>query len=102
MTVKLIIVTTPCAVFVCVWSGVYFVFLQAPDLDSSKSQLPADTVSSSHEEEDLPTSHRRCDSSSPIWPVDEPTHTHTAIPHLKINNVHTYSQTVKICGGSFY
>lgn len=47
------------------------VFLRPPDSDSSKSQLPADRVGASHWEEDLPTSHRKCDSSALIWPEDE-------------------------------
>lgn len=77
-TVKLITRTTPylCSVHVCVWGGVYFIFVHTPDSDNSKSQLPAGTVTASHEEEDLPTSHRRCGSFSPIWPVDEQTHRH--------------------------
>lgn len=83
---ELITVTTPClcAVCVCVLRGVYVVFLWAPDSDSSKSQPPADTASASRSEGDPPTSHRRCDSFSPIWPEDENTHTkHT--PHAKKN-----------------
>lgn len=55
------------------------VFLRPPDSDSSKSQLPADRVGASHWEEDLPTSHRRCDSSALIWPEDENINTYIMI-----------------------
>lgn len=67
MTVKMITVSTdPCSG--CVVDGV---FLRPPDSDSSRSQLPADRVGASRLEEDLPTSHRKCDSSALIWPEDE-------------------------------
>lgn len=61
--------TDLCSVCVCTCVG--SAFLRPPDSDSSKSQLPADRVGASHWEEDLPTSHRKCDSSALIWPEDE-------------------------------